>query len=490
MTTHSRRITVVLGSALLSLAGCTGELRGGDEGAQGRAAAAVSRELMGLNIAASGTPADAISQVGASWVRLEVQSDQTAAQLATILDGFHGRQIQVLLIVGYALVPGRPMFFDCGGLHVMGDWSGWRSAFLSRLRGLALELGDKVDAWEVWNEVDHSHACAERKDDDSCPDGTTDDPALGCTPNYNPGLPPGIYGPLLRDARQAIRAGSTAPVLVGGLDSGQTSYVSNAAVAAGKLYADAIGIHTYGPVPDQSWCAGDPGEDLVCDWGTIGQAVDRYYNAFKLPVWITEFGLQSSRNWDHQARYLTAAYQALEQKGAARVPHAFWFCYSDAMVPPMGLTDENSQPKQPMYGAYQAAAGVEEKAQPQPEPTPAPTPTPTPAPTPAPTPTQTPDKTSRMHGTVEIGGQGTEGIQVSCWGHDQGDFRATTTDALGIFVFEGLAANSQYNVVVNANFADGGFPVVDGAHASEVRNNVELVAGPDDWHGENFQLPY
>lgn len=36
----------------------------------------------------------------------------------------------------------------------------------------------------------------------------------------------------------------------------------------------------------------------------------------------------------------------------------------------------------------------------------------------------------------------------------------------------------------------GGFAVIDGAHGFDVRNDVELVSGPDGWHGENFQLSF
>jgi hypothetical protein len=45
----------------------------------------------------------------------------------------------------------------------------------------------------------------------------------------------------------------------------------------------------------------------------------------------------------------------------------------------------------------------------------------------------------------------------------------------------------------NAQFdpgAPGGFTVLDGAHSYAVRDDVELVSGPDGWHGENFALRF
>jgi hypothetical protein len=96
---------------------------------------------------------------------------------------------------------------------------------------------------------------------------------------------------------------------------------------------------------------------------------------------------------------------------------------------------------------------------------------------------------SRLHGTVEVGGTGAAWIYVSAWGHG-GDFHETYTDALGIYAFENLDPSAQYNLGINASFTEAGFVAVDGNHAFDVRDNVELVAGPDAWHGENFVLPF
>jgi hypothetical protein len=281
-------------------------------------------------------------------------------------------------------------------------------------------------------------------------------------------MPAADYGALLRDAYQTIRgAGATAPIVTAGLDSGQVSYITDASAAAGGLHADGVSIHPYGVVPDASWCP-NPGEDLDCDWGTLGGKVDDYGGATGLPVWVTEFGVRSA-DTQHQADYLTAGFTALASHGAA---HAFLFCESDAMVAPFGLTYADWTAKPVAYAAYQALArgGGDTGAGGSGD-------------------THTP----MLHGTVQSGGTPIEGLTVTAWGQTGGDFHATTTDVLGIYQFTDLAADSLYNVVVNAQFdasTPGGFDVIDGAHAFEVRNNVELVSGPDGWHGENFGLAY
>jgi hypothetical protein len=414
--------------------------------------------LFGLNVQADGARADTVSDLGAQWVRVELVDYSTAtdldpaaaARFGAVLDDYHARGMGVLVIADYSSYGGNAGFGPAGAC---GDWEGWRAGWTARLGRVSEQFGARVDAWQIWNEPDH--------------------PIQPCgSGDYNPGIPAGPYGVLLRDAYNAIRnGGSTAPIITAGLDSGQVSYVQAAGAATGGLYADGVSIHPYGVPPDASWCP-DPGEDLNCDWGTIGGKVDEYHNATGLPVWISEFGIRT-QDTQHAAAYLAAAYTALESR-AAIVPHAFYFCESDAMVPPFGLTFADGSPKPDVYAAYRALAGGSGEEPPPPPPPGS-------------------GLTQQLHGAVEVGGGGLEGIWVSAWGHDGGDFHVVQTDALGIYAFTDLSAGSQYNVVVNGQFepsAPGGYVSVDGEHAFAVRNNVVLESGPDGWHGENFSLPY
>jgi hypothetical protein len=383
---------------------------------------------IGLNVAADGAPGGAAAAaLGVDWVRIEIVEGQpTHAALAD----FQAHGIRVLAVVDYSTLGNYPGYYECGPGQGFGAW---RAGWVARVGEVASAYAGTVDAWEVWNEEDHPVA------------------ACGAPVEYNPGLPASVYGPMLRDAYDAIRARSAAPIIMGGTDSGQVAYV-DAARVGGTLWADAVAIHPYGVVPDGTWCP-NPGEDLNCAWGTFRGKLDEYGAATGLPIWITEFGVRT-QDTTHQANYLEDGFRAADGS------MAFYFCASDAMVPPFGLTFADGTPKPVAYERFQqiAASGAGGNA-------------------------------SRLHGTVEIGGTGAPSIYVSAWGHG-GDFHETYTDALGIYAFEGLDPSALYNLVVNASFTENGFVAVDSGHEFEVRNNVELVAGPDAWHGENFALSF
>ena len=448
---------------LTALAGCAG---GAPDSRPGRdhAFAAARSELYGLNVPADGGGADTVSDLGASWVRLELVDGSTgtaldpgvAARLTATLDDYHARGASVLLLIDYSSLGGNAGFG--AGQGACGDWDGYRAAWLARLGHVAAQLGSRVDAWEIWNEPDQ--------------------PLLACGDDgYNPGIPAADYGTLLRDAYLAIRdAGAAAPVVTGGLDSGNVQYIVEGANAAGGLWADGVSIHPYGVVPDPGWCP-DPGEDLNCEWGTLGGKVDEYFAWTGVPVWITEWGLKTT-DTQHAAAYLADGYAAFAGRGD-RVAHAFWFCESDAMVPPFGLTFADGTPKPDVYATYQRLTGG------------------------APgggdpggdggDPGAPGAHTGQLHGTVETGGTGIEGLWVSAWGKAAGDFHVAFTDALGIYQLTDLDPASRYNLVINAQFdpsAPGGYATIDGAHDHAVRDDVELISGPDGWHGENFQLAF
>jgi Glycosyl hydrolase catalytic core len=446
---------------LLALTACAGDAPDAGPGRGRASSAARGSALYGLNVPADGGGSATVSDLGASWVRLELVDGSTGAalaphvaqQLSATLDDYHARGVSVLLLVDYSSRGGNAGFG--AGQGACGDWDGYRAAWLGRLGHVAAQFGERVDAWEIWNEPDQ--------------------PLLACGDDgYNPGIPAAEYGTLLRDAYQTIRnAGASAPIVTGGLDSGNVQYIVEGANAAGGLWADGVSIHPYGVVPDTSWCP-NPGEDLNCDWGTLGGKVDEYTAWTGLPVWITEWGIKTT-DTRHAAAYLADGYAAFASRGDL-VAHAFWFCESDAMVAPFGLTFADGTPKPDVYATYQALTGGDPGGGGGGDPGGGPG-----------------VHTSQLHGTVEAGGSGIEGLWVSAWGKTSGDFHVAFTDALGIYQFTALDPDSGYNLVVNAQFdpsVPGGFAVIDEAHAYDVRNDVELVSGPDGWHGENFQLPF
>jgi hypothetical protein len=412
--------------------------------------AVLARSSIGLNVPADGSLAATASDLGASWVRLELVdgsfdidlAPDVAARLGATLDDYHARGISVLLLVDYSTLGGNAGFGDG---RACGYWDSWRSAWLARIGRVAQQLGDRIDAWEIWNEPDQ--------------------PMLACgSEAYNPGMPAGDYGVLLRDAYLTLRdAGAGSAIVTGGLDSGQVSYILDAASVAGGLYADGVSIHPYGVVPDASWCPG-AGEGLDCSFGTLGGKLDEYNGATGLPVWITELGINTT-DTQHQAEYVSAAYAAVATRDATE--QVFYFCESDAMVAPFGLTFADGTPKPFAYAAYQAlSTGAGGAAG---------------------------GHTMQLHGLIQIRGAGIESVQVSAWGQTSGDFHTVLTDALGIYQFTDLDPGSLYNIVVNARFdasSPDHFTVLDPTHSFTIRDNVELVSGPDGWHGENLDLAF
>src|SRR5207247_331852 len=133
-------------------------------------------------------------------------------------------------------------------------------------------------------------------------------------------------------------------------------------LAAGDGVAiDGIGVHPYGVAPDDSFCQTD---GINCAWGRLAASLSRAQAAWRMPVWVTEFGLDSS-DTAAEADYVEVGYREL---AAAGVPHAFYFCYSDAMVAPFGLTDGDWAPKPDAFARYQQISGAPAPTPPAPPP--------------------------------------------------------------------------------------------------------------------------
>jgi hypothetical protein len=352
MAPHSSRCFTALGSVVLgfSALACSAAGSADPEIERNRSGeSGISTDLLGINVAADSPGGAAIGALGASWVRIELRdgtvgeqlSQEAIARVSGSLDDYHAHGIKVLLVLDYTTRAG----FGGGGAHFcppQGDWQGWRAEFLARAAHAAQTFGDRVDAWQVWNEPDHP---------------------CGAAPGYDPYVPPHEFGLLQRDTYAQIRTGSSSPVILGGLESGDASYLDKMRAAAGvshRDYADGVGIQIYGVVPNDSWCVpGGPAENeyLNCAWGRHDGKVHEYFErSGGLPVWVTEVGFRTEDTLK-QANYLEDAYHAFASTGD-RLARVFWFAYSDAMVPPFGLTDTGFAPKSDVYARYQELAGV------------------------------------------------------------------------------------------------------------------------------------
>jgi hypothetical protein len=172
----------------------------------------------------------------------------------------------------------------------------------------AKKFGSNVAAYEIWNEQDH-HSSASIY------------------------LYPEDYGKLLKAAYEAIKANSSSQVIVGGLASGDVSYLTK----MGSISADGVGVHPY-----------------IINIPMLKAKISEYQGASQgKPLWITEFGWETPNESD-QADYLVQAYNAFREKG---VSVSIWYCWSDTMNPGFGLIKTNGEHKQ-AYDAFPSGAGV------------------------------------------------------------------------------------------------------------------------------------
>ncbi len=202
------------------------------------------------------------------------------------------------------------------------------AAFVGKL---ARSLGNRVAAYEIWNEEDSS--------------------AFWAT-----GPNPSQYAALLRVSYRAIkRANRHATVVLGGLTGNDWEFLAQLYRHGAKGYFDAVGVHTDTACDVESpyeyeWSA--PHSGHISRWSFLGYrtvyAVERAHHDDK-PIWMTELGWSTypgecnTGAWsgqkpggvsqEAQATYLRQAYHCLAQNQYVKV--AIWFGLQD-------LAEENA----------------------------------------------------------------------------------------------------------------------------------------------------
>ncbi len=263
----------------------------------------------------------AASLGNAGWVRVEFKdcSDTdpvgatTISQYTNVLSEYHNAGMKVLLILDYLSYPNAADNID---------------KFAKRVEHVAEKLGhdlNYIDAYEIWNEEDLASIYP---------------------------LDTATYASVLSALSSAIRAKDPGkPIVMGGLASGQPSYVSSVKNAlGGNLDAvDAIGVHPYTKDVD-----GYPGGGT----GDIIELIDQYRAvADNKPIWITEMGLDTTDE-AQQANYILKLDQELNKpSNAGHVPVVTWFAWSDGMVSPFGIVKDYSIAKA-SYNSYFNVLGV------------------------------------------------------------------------------------------------------------------------------------
>jgi hypothetical protein len=294
-----------------------------------------------------------------SFIDLErTPGDQpTPARLqfyAAKLRAYSEARIASLIILTYDTYPNKPAHNASDG-----EWESYIAQFARRAGQIAQAFAPLRPAFQIWNEPDH--------------------PPL---PHYAPTLREAVFGRMMRQTYDAVKAASpNSRVIAGGLASGNPDWLARVIQAqGGSLPADAIAIHPYGQRPEPTW--------PTPTWlhGYVGKLIERYQQvAGGRPIWISEVGAKPEEV--DQAGYLQRIYRTIATQFGDQVPQVFWFCYSDGMVSPFGLKDEALRPK-PAYEAYRQVAAAAPQSTPPVQPTaPAPTPSP-PQPVQPVTPTQ------------------------------------------------------------------------------------------------------
>ena len=214
------------------------------------------------------------------------------------------------------------------------------AAFVGKL---AKRLGNRVAAWEIWNEEDASQF-------------------------WSTGPDPAHYAALLRPAYRAIKgANRQATVLVGGLTGNDYEFLEQLYKAGAKGSFDAVAVHT-----DDACNIESPYEyeytgrftGRISRWSFLGyrtvHAVMLANNDPK-PIWMTELGwstdpgLCGTGMWagqkaggvspEAQATFLRQAYHCLAQNSYVQV--GIWYGLQDPLGSPgdFGLLDQGLQAK-------------------------------------------------------------------------------------------------------------------------------------------------
>jgi hypothetical protein len=306
----------------------------------------------------------AISDVGASWVRLEFRWSEAEpsskgsydpniiARYDKAIDTARAAGAKVLVFVNRA-----PRWATGSRNPMMKPQN--PADYADFIRFVATRYAGRVSAWEVWNEENTSRF-------------------------WPSGPSPSEYVSLLKAAYPAIKSADPGALVVfGGVSQNDYSYIEGAYAAGAKGYFDVMAVHPYpGPnAPEDVWYSnGRIGEMAFSGFREVRSSM--LARGDDKPIWLTEFGWSTTttESWgvtqSQQADYLTRAYRLLESYPYVAIAYwynlrnNFWDADADTWETQLGLmrTDFTHKPSYSAFRSYQPGAISPDPSSPPPDP--------------------------------------------------------------------------------------------------------------------------
>lgn len=242
---------------------------------------------------------EALQALGAKWVRFVYVPDKAAEagfDYDTYISDLNQAGIDVVMVLNQQTLWAPNMEVNPDYVNNFANMAGQ----------LAAHYGDRVAAYEIWNEQDARNNVASIY------------------------IPPGNYASLLAAAYNAIKENSNSFVVTGGMVAGDPNYLRKVIEAAGGLPADGVGVHPYIPGINL-----EAFRQTFLNFLAISQGK---------PLWITEFGWQVG-DQQLQANYLRAVYELIRTEFGDQIATALWYTFTDRSGMGFGLVDLAGNPK-------------------------------------------------------------------------------------------------------------------------------------------------
>jgi hypothetical protein len=316
---------------------------------------AVSTDLAwGIPSSAFAPTGQAISDIGAGWVRIEFRWNEAEpsskgsydtniiARYDQAIDTARAAGAKVLVFVN-----GSPRWASGSRIPMMKPQN--PADYADFMHFVATRYAGRVSAWEVWNEENTSRF-------------------------WPSGPSPSAYVPILKAAYPAVKsADSSALVVFGGVSQNDYSYVEGAYAAGAKDYFDVMAVHPYpGPNPPEAvWYSnGRIGTNAFSGFREVRSSM--LARGDDEPIWLTEFGWSTTttESWgvtqSQQADYLTRAYRLLESYPYVAMAYwynlrnNFWDSDADTWETQLGLmrTDFTHKSSYDAFKSYRPGATV------------------------------------------------------------------------------------------------------------------------------------